>query len=180
MNIKMWGAGFIMACLLSLTGTVQAANEYYDFTISGGWFDCCGNPYGMSNSPTLDGSLSVNNVTDTLTSFSLTTGSEVWTLANVTSSSLSFSNGVLTGFNPINFSDSTTGGSGYIYSNNTFGVSDGSFYNACNNCVSFALSRNIAPVPEPSTYAMLLAGLGLIGFILYRRKDDSSDMPMAA
>jgi hypothetical protein len=37
-----------------------------------------------------------------------------------------------------------------------------------------------APVPEPSTYAMLLAGLGLIGFIAYRRKDDSSDMPMAA
>jgi PEP-CTERM motif len=35
-------------------------------------------------------------------------------------------------------------------------------------------------VPEPSTYAMLLAGLGLIGFIAYRRKDDSSDMPMAA
>jgi type VI secretion system secreted protein Hcp len=36
------------------------------------------------------------------------------------------------------------------------------------------------PVPEPSTYAMMLAGLGLIGFIAYRRKNDSSDMPMAA
>jgi hypothetical protein len=35
-------------------------------------------------------------------------------------------------------------------------------------------------VPEPETYAMLLAGLGLIGFIAYRRKNDSSDMPMAA
>jgi hypothetical protein len=35
-------------------------------------------------------------------------------------------------------------------------------------------------VPEPSTYAMLLAGLGLIGFISFRRKNDSSDMPMAA
>jgi len=28
------------------------------------------------------------------------------------------------------------------------------------------------PVPEPSTYAMLLAGLGLIGFISYCRKND--------
>ena len=180
MNIKMWGAGFIMACLLSLTGTVQAANEYYDFTISGGWFDCCGNPYGMSNSPTLNGSLSVNNVSDTLTSFSLTTGSEVWTLANVTGISLSFSNGVLTGFILMNLSDSTTGGYGFIYSNNTATIGGPGGWNACNGCVSFAPGQNIAPVPEPSTYAMLLAGLGLIGFILYRRKDDSSDMPMAA
>ncbi len=37
-----------------------------------------------------------------------------------------------------------------------------------------------APVPEPETYAMLLAGLGLICFIAYRRKRDSSDMSMAA
>jgi PEP-CTERM motif len=38
----------------------------------------------------------------------------------------------------------------------------------------------VAAVPEPETYAMLLAGLGLIGFIAYRRKNDSSGMPMAA
>src|SRR5450759_241341 len=37
-----------------------------------------------------------------------------------------------------------------------------------------------APVPEPSTYAMMLAGLGLIGFIAYRRKNNSSNMLMAA
>jgi hypothetical protein len=37
----------------------------------------------------------------------------------------------------------------------------------------------LGAVPEPETYAMLLAGLGLIGFIAYRRKNDSSDMPMA-
>lgn len=32
-----------------------------------------------------------------------------------------------------------------------------------------------APVPEPETYAMLLAGLGLIGFSARRRKNDSTD-----
>ena len=26
------------------------------------------------------------------------------------------------------------------------------------------------PIPEPETYAMLLAGLGLLGFIAHRRK----------
>lgn len=29
---------------------------------------------------------------------------------------------------------------------------------------------NIAPIPEPETYAMLLAGLGLMGFVARRRK----------
>ena len=38
----------------------------------------------------------------------------------------------------------------------------------------------VSPVPEPSTYAMMLAGLGLIGFIAYRRKNNSSNMLMAA
>jgi hypothetical protein len=30
----------------------------------------------------------------------------------------------------------------------------------------------VTPVPEPETYAMLLAGLGLIGFMVRRRKED--------
>jgi hypothetical protein len=30
----------------------------------------------------------------------------------------------------------------------------------------------ISPIPEPETYAMLLAGLGLVGFITRRRKSD--------
>jgi PEP-CTERM motif len=37
-----------------------------------------------------------------------------------------------------------------------------------------------SPVPEPKTYAMLLAGIGLIGFISYRRKNNFSNMLMAA
>jgi hypothetical protein len=32
-------------------------------------------------------------------------------------------------------------------------------------------SNTVAPVPEPETYAMLLAGLGLIGFTARRRKN---------
>lgn len=35
-------------------------------------------------------------------------------------------------------------------------------------------SLNLAPVPEPETYAMLLAGLGLMGFIARRRKSTNT------
>ena len=38
---------------------------------------------------------------------------------------------------------------------------------SCNYC-------SISPVPEPETYAMLLAGLGLMGFILRRCKNRSA------
>lgn len=35
---------------------------------------------------------------------------------------------------------------------------------------SYLLSSNISPIPEPETYAMLLVGLGLVGFSVRRRK----------
>jgi hypothetical protein len=34
---------------------------------------------------------------------------------------------------------------------------------------------SVAPVPEPQTYAMMLAGLGLLGVSVRRRKDDNFD-----
>jgi PEP-CTERM motif len=46
---------------------------------------------------------------------------------------------------------------------------------SCATGVSCTIGGTVSSVPEPSTYAMLLAGLGLIGFAAYRRKSDSSD-----
>jgi hypothetical protein len=32
------------------------------------------------------------------------------------------------------------------------------------------ITNNVTPVPEPETYAMMLAGLGMLGFMARRRK----------
>lgn len=44
------------------------------------------------------------------------------------------------------------------------------FTDTTGNIILDAGSVSIAAVPEPSTYAMLLAGLGLLGFVVHRRK----------
>jgi PEP-CTERM motif len=82
--------------------------------------------------------------------------------------SLDAASGALYSVNTFNGAATSLSGTGLPYGSGPihFGVDGG---------LAFAPA-----VPEPETYAMLLAGLGLIGFIAYRRKNDSSGMPMAA
>jgi hypothetical protein len=59
----------------------------------------------------------------------------------------------------------------------------GSFTLATSGANAYSVAQftpTISAVPEPSTYIMLLAGLGLIGFLSYRSKGNSSAMFMAA
>jgi hypothetical protein len=44
------------------------------------------------------------------------------------------------------------------------------FFNLSSNGVLTYTASNAAPIPEPETYGMLLAGLGMIGFVARRRK----------
>lgn len=38
--------------------------------------------------------------------------------------------------------------------------------------VNYAIASTAAPVPEPETYALLAAGLGIVGFVASRRRRD--------
>lgn len=61
-------------------------------------------------------------------------------------------------------------------------ISDGSPFCNTNPGTGSGLYKStyVSPVPEPTEGALLLSGIGLLGFIASRRKKDSSNMPMAA
>lgn len=67
------------------------------------------------------------------------------------------------------FSQVVTGQEWQLYTSHSNGYSF-----AYINGNSLVTLTSISPVPEPETYAMLLIGLGLIGFIARRREDFNS------
>ena len=50
-----------------------------------------------------------------------------------------------------------------------FRITDGPAGDCCDSVSEFQ-AFGVAPIPEPETYAMMLAGLGLLGFVARRRK----------
>ena len=148
------------ASLLVLSGLASAAPMTYGITVTGGWFDSSGTPFGMPFSPTLTGSITVDNTIAGIAGmldFELTTGSHSWTETEFVGSiaaSLSYNgSGTLTQFSLDSFAFS--GGTMYVYSNNTMGVfeNNGAF-NACNSCVTIGPGVP-TQVPEPATLALV-------------------------
>ena len=150
----------VAASLLALSGVASAVPMTYGITVSGGWFDSNGTPFGMSLSPTLTGSITVDNTSAGIAGmldFELTTGSHSWTETEFVgpTGALTYNgSGTLTGFSLNSFAFS--GGTMYIFSNNTMGVTETSANasNACNDCVSIGPGVP-TQVPEPATLALV-------------------------
>lgn len=159
----------LLTALLATTAVtcVQAAPVRYDFSVSGGWFNNAGTPFGMELSPTLNGHLTVDSSVAGiagLLDFELLTGNKIWTeqeFAGDFMAQLSYDGqGSLTHFHLGNFFDGND--RMLISSNNTFVVVDSGSdqSNACNGCVRITGSGPVNPTPEPAALALLgLAGV---------------------
>jgi hypothetical protein len=79
---------------------------------------------------------------------------------------------------PVGFATSPTSYAAgtYYY---TFSGSDLSTTNNLTTALSLTTSIPMAPIPEPSTYALMLAGLGVVGFLARRRKSASTGLAAA-
>ena len=127
------------------TGVGSVSNEWISFSMPS---DSSGN--GESNVIRLGG------------------GGISFSTLNLYENAILIATGILDGSNSfLNFSAGSTPGK-YSLSIAGFKLNPG---------VSASYGGNISinPVPEPETYAMLLAGLGMIGFSIRRRKSETFD-----
>jgi hypothetical protein len=106
---------------------------------------------------------------------STTVANNLSNVLNITGGSVSLFSGSIgsgTELASYNF-DGTTGSSTHTVAN----LTAGNYYfevkgTASNQGGLYTLTTSAVPVPEPETYAMLLAGLGIVGSLYRRRKAD--------
>lgn len=154
--------------LAAISSPAAAAIRQIDFTVSSSnWQHLNGvdGPYGLSLQPTLSGSLQFDDTKSDSSAFvalDYVTGTRVWTLADIMANSgVFYTGGAFSAF------ILHLGPGNILGSNDTAGVAEGPNTLYCNDCVSIG---PVSAVPEPQTWGLMIAGFGLLGATLRRRK----------
>ncbi len=189
MTIRTIVASAALAALVA--APASATILHVDFTIHpGNWVQAigAGSPFGLSSDPGISGSLEVDTTDGSfaiygfqeLSAINYVTGTRTWTLADIDlwNSGVRLQNG-LVGVFDIGFGDLANGPFDYFlwdaldqptaYSAAVIGDQISTI--VCNACIT--VSGDVwtpGAVPEPATWALMLAGFGLAGAALRRRR----------
>ncbi|MDI1298128.1 FxDxF family PEP-CTERM protein [Methylotenera sp.] len=160
LNALVLAAGLVAASLSTIASatvvTTPTLSNGYTF---GGTFD------GASVNDYIPLDFSFSNVTGTLSGSvaSKTITFSLFDIVNTATNALVINGTVFGGVAKVDFGFlEGTLGSG-MYSLHIAGTATGPK-------ASYAGTLSVSPVPEPETYGMMLAGLGLMGFVARRRK----------
>jgi hypothetical protein len=175
----------VAAASLASTGAANATVWRIDFNVAGDWMqtDGSGLPYGFTSSPTFSGWFTVDD-TDHFTvgksgfeaypglvAASVNPGNQIYTAADIDPGYgflQSDTPGSAFNFWSIGFNHP---GSGKNYvSAFQAGLYDGADGVVCTDCVTWSISEVTGGVPEPTTWAMMILGIGLTGAALRHRR----------
>jgi len=177
---------FVLAAALAFTAAgAYAENNVFDVPLSGPSPDGTYTA-GFSSVHTVAGSF-VDTITFTPTVSGFLNGSLVTTSSNP-ATDINFTSGTVNG---VAFNFSPTGSNEWGFTNvaygtgplvlKLFGIAAPSLAAGTSITASYGGTLNVSAVPEPETYAMMLGGLGLIGFLARRRKKaEGGAMPSPA
>jgi PEP-CTERM motif len=175
--------GAITLAALALTGTAAQAqsvtNGTFDTDLSG-WVNVNG---GVAHSA-FGGTAVFDRFADVLRQTFSLSGNQAYQLSfSYSSSNTSAFDGLTFDFNgagynppPKTLSGTSFGVVNYVttFTSSALGGNSTLVFRGVNNSFAQLDNVSITAVPEPETYAMLLAGLGAIGFMSRRRKNQQS------
>jgi hypothetical protein len=152
------------ATLIGNTISLTGLDSYPSNAIIGSGIEFWGLPGGQASVLNFDFGANTLTISSNLPFNSFWSGYGTYVFSGFTDTITSFDLVSNTGF----FGDIT---SNLSFTNNSIslGIDGGASLGAV---AVYDIGTTVSPVPEPDTYAMLLAGLGLLGFTTLRRKQN--------
>jgi len=171
--IKSFGLVAIIVTLLS-AGNAQALT--YDLSLNPTMGPAVGTGTFTINGPVAASGISTFTEGGALTSLSFSIGGSNFSLANdLFDASVTFNNGSLVSILYVGLSN------GISMSLGTFGLNYAftDLFNSRQNSIGGISAVPVAATPLPSTWGMMILGLGILGFLGYRRKRSNSVLAAA-